>query len=183
MGYKGDSSDTPDFSVRYQGLFDFDAVYAAIIDWAKNYGYIWHEQTYKHKVPSPSGAEQEWLWFLEKEVNEYIHYKIKIKAKTYDMSEVEVQTETGAKKTISSGKIKMTIIGTTKVDWQKKFAHSGKIGQWMGKIYEKMYFKEITGGYGDTLHYRVANLQAIIKKVLDMQTKYFSHKGYLKEHF
>mgnify|MGYP006415683771 CR=1 FL=1 len=46
----------PPITLRYHGLFDFDGMYAAVIDWAKNYGFKWHEKDYKHKVPSPSGA-------------------------------------------------------------------------------------------------------------------------------
>ena len=43
---------TPRVTLQFNGLFDFDGMYAAIIDWAKNYGYMWNEYDYKHKVPS-----------------------------------------------------------------------------------------------------------------------------------
>ena len=37
----------PRITLRYNGLFDFDAMYAMIIDWAKNYGYMWHENSHQ----------------------------------------------------------------------------------------------------------------------------------------
>ena len=58
--------------LRYSGIFDFDGLYAAVIDWAKNYNFMWHEVDYKHKVPNPLGAEQEWKWLLTKE-NRYLY--------------------------------------------------------------------------------------------------------------
>lgn len=181
MVYKlPDKLSVPTFTVRYQGLYDFDGLYAAVIDWAKNYGYMWHEQTYKHKVPSPKGAVQEWLWLLDKNVTEYIAYSIKIKAKAYDLTEVEVETESGRKKILTSGKIKIILSGTTNVDWQKKFKGS-KVKEWYHKMFKHIFVKEITSGFNDVQHYRLLNLQAMVKKYLDLQTKYYSHKGYLKE--
>ena len=56
--------------LRFNGLFDLDGLYAAVVDWSKNYGYRWHEYTYKHKVPSPKGAEQELMWLITKNVLE-----------------------------------------------------------------------------------------------------------------
>ena len=57
--FKYSSQNGPTMRVRYNGLFDFDTLYASIIDWGKNYGYKVHEKVYKHKIPSPLGAEQE----------------------------------------------------------------------------------------------------------------------------
>ncbi|MBU1974653.1 MAG: hypothetical protein KKH52_04640 [Nanoarchaeota archaeon] len=167
-------------TLRYAGIFDFDGFYAAVIDWAKNYGYMWHEVDYKHKIPSPAGAEQEWRWQMTKEVNDYISYKIVFRPIIFDMKEMEIEVD-GKKKCLTSGRIEITIDGTVLYDWQKTF-----MGKWLpkklGKIYNEYIFKkELESIYYDQLYYRIWNLQAIMKKFLDMQTKKYAYKGYLGE--
>ena len=56
----------PRITLRYNGIFDFNGFYVAVTDCSKNYGYMWHEVDYKHKVPSAEGAEQELKWLLTK---------------------------------------------------------------------------------------------------------------------
>ena len=68
------STAIPRSIIRYSGLFDFDGLYSSIIDWCKNQGFMWHEMDYKHKVPGPEGAEQEWVWKMDKTVNDYIQF-------------------------------------------------------------------------------------------------------------
>ena len=95
-------------TLRYSGLFDFDGMYAAIVDWAKNYGYMYHEADFKHKVPSPSGAEQEFKWILTKKVTEYLKYEIWITVHMWDLLEVEVE-ENGKKKPLSNARLYLWI--------------------------------------------------------------------------
>ena len=149
-------------------------------DWAKNYGYLWEEESYKHKVPSPKGAEQEWLWFAEKNVTDYIHYKLMILGHIWDMTEVEVEKE-GKRKKLTNGRFEIIIIGTLTTDWQKKWGQN-KFSRFLGRMYEKyVMVKEIETIYGDQLWYRMWNLQAVLKKFFDMQTKWHEYKRYLGE--
>lgn len=168
----------PVIRVRYTGLFDFEALYGAIIDWCKNYEYEWQEESYKHKVPNVKGAEQEWYWFANKDVTDYIHYHIDFYPRVWDMTEVEIAKD-GKKKMLTSGRIEIVIIGSVELDWQKKF--KGKWGERFGKWYAKIMRRDIEGIYIDGLQYRLWNLQAVMKKFFDMQTKWHEYKGYLKE--
>ena len=168
----------PGLTVRYQGIFDFDALYAAVIDWAKNYGYMWHESVYKHKVPLPTGAEQEFEWQITKNVTDYIQYNISITVHMWDLHDVEVNVK-GKKEKMSSARVLMVLDGDLVTDWQKRFTKSGKFGQFLGKWYEKLTTKDIGGVYGDTLLYRMQALQSLLKKYFDMQTKKNVYKGYL----
>jgi len=175
---KPDTLPAPRRTIRYQGLFDFDGLYAAMIDWAKNYGYMWHEIDYKHKVPSPKGAEQEWKWQMTKEVNEYVHFKILITSHGWDLTEVMVDVN-GKKKPLTSGRIYIHMEGAVTFDWQKKFT-GGPFPELLGKIYTRLHDRD-RSNYWDTLHYRMYNLHAILKKYFDMQTTTHPYKGYLKE--
>jgi hypothetical protein len=169
---------TPRAIIRYSGLFDFDGFYSAIIDWAKNYGYMWHEIDYKHKVPSPAGAEQEWKWRLMKDVNDYINYDIMFTIHAYDLLDVEVEVD-GKKKNLTKGRLYIWIDGKVTWDWQGKFGGT-KLNKWLGSFYEKRMNPEISE-YVDGLYYRMLNMQTMIKKYFQMQTTKHPYKGYLKE--
>lgn len=170
----------PRLTVRYNGIFDFDGLYSAIIDWAKNYGYMWYEKTYKHKVPRPTGAEQEFDWIITRNVTEYIQYEIKLSVHTWDQRPVEVEVE-GKKKQLTSARLFIVMTGKLITDWQKRFGSSGRFGKFLGEWYEKLYGKNIGGIYGDTLMYRMLSLQSLIKRYFDLQTKKHVYKGYLKD--
>ena len=165
--------------LQYNGLYDFDGMYAALVDWAKHYGYLWHEVYYKHKVPD-QGAEQEMQWDMSKKVTDFIHFTISIKAHVWDLYEVEVTAE-GKKKPLSNARITLNINGIMTYDWQKRFQGSKFLVK-MGKWYYKLLKKDIESIYIDMLYYRIWNLHAVLKKYFDMQTKAYAYKGYLKEH-
>lgn len=169
----------PRITVSYEGLFDFDGLYAAIIDWTKNYGYQWHEQDYKHKVPSPKGAEQEFKWLITKRITEFVSYEILFTVHVWDLVEVEVDVN-GKKKALSNAHLYIWMDGKIHYDWQNKFSKGGKLGQWLGRMYFKALKAQIDS-YQDQLLYRMWNLQAIMKEYFDLQTKKFSYKGYLGE--
>lgn len=169
----------PKIYLKYDGLFDFNGLYAAITDWAKNYGYMWHEAEYKHKVPSSLGAEQEMKWNISKNVTDYIQYLINMHCHTWEMQEVEVEVN-GQKRELVKAKISLTITGTVVYDWQSTFK-KGKFAEKLGSIYGKLMMRDIEIKYVDPLYYRMWNLHAVIKKYFDMQSKIYAYKGYLKE--
>lgn len=165
--------------LQYTGLFDFDGMYAALIDWAKNYGYHWHERVYKHKVPDV-GAEQEFVWMMTKKATEFVHFKIELNVHTWDMQDVDVAVE-GKKKALTNVRMLMRITGMLTLDWQKRFGGS-KFREFLGRTYYKLLKKDFESVYYDMLYYRIWNLHAVLKKYCDMQSKYYAYKGYLKEH-
>ena len=168
-------------TLHYTGLFDFDGLYAAIIDWGKNYGYIWHEKVYKHKVPTPNGAEQEFVWVMEKNVTKYIKYTIVISAHIWDLTEVIVDVGK-KKKSLSNGRTVIIFKGTVGTDWQKKFVSDNSFIRKLGEWYETIVLKkEIEGIHWDSLNYRMLNLQNLMKQYFDMQTKKYEYKDYLGE--
>ncbi|MEK6969133.1 MAG: hypothetical protein AABW48_01765 [Nanoarchaeota archaeon] len=168
----------PKITLKYDGLFDFEGLYAAITDWAKNYGFLWHESDYKHKVPSPNGAEQEMRWIIEKKVTDYIQYEITFDVHLWDMQELEIEQD-GLKKPIVKARIYIIIKGKMIYDWQNKFGGS-KFAEKLGDWYNQIMHKDIDSKI-DPLYYRMWNLHAIIRKYFDMQAKKYAYKGYLGE--
>lgn len=170
--------DLPPIIIRYTGLFEFEGIYKIIIDWCKNYGYTWEEETYKHKVPSPRGAEQEFRWIAEKEVTDYLKYKIEMEAHGWDMTEIVMEKD-GKKKSLTNARFEIIIKGIVITDWQGKWK-KGRLPQFLGNIYEKFVIRrELDGLYADGLFYRLLSLQTLLKKFFDMQTKWNEYKGYL----
>jgi hypothetical protein len=166
----------PKITLRYEGLFDFDGLYAAVVDWAKNYGYLWHEVQYKHKVPSPKGAEQEITWQLTKNVTHSHSFTIVLVTHVWDLVEVEVDSN-GKKKSLSNARMYIQMNGIVTGDWQGIFKKS----KMLGKIYSKLKSKD-ADVFLDTLYYRMWNLHSIMKIYFDMQTKKYAYKHYLEEH-
>ncbi len=167
-------------TLQYNGVFDFDGMYAAVIDWAKNYGYLWHERSYKQKVPSPKGAEMEFEWEMSKNVTEYICYKILLTVHTWDTFETDVEVD-GKKKTLTNSRLYIIINSVVETDWQGRFAKGSGFTRKLGRWYEKLTAKNLEGVYADQLYYRVWNLHALLKKYFDLQSKKHVYKGYLGE--
>ncbi len=169
----------PKVTLQYTGLFDFDGLFAAITDWAKNYGFMWHEWEYKHKVPSPKGAETEHKWVLNKNINEYVRYEILLTAHVWDMLEVEVEVD-GKKKSLTNARLYIWLETKVLCDWQGRFKKGGVIGKKLGELYNQWMDRDLSV-YLDQAYYRTWDLQAIIKTYFDMQGKKYAYKGYLGE--
>ena len=169
----------PPITLRYNGLFDFDGMYAAIIDWAKNYGFKWHEKDYKHKVPSSAGAEQELTWMLEKNVTEYLKFDLIFTVHIWDLTEVKVETG-GQPRNLSNARMYIVIKGFVTFNWQGIGDKNGKLTRWLGKKYFQLTMKN-KSEYIDQLYYRAWNLHALMKKYFDMQSKKYTYEGYLGE--
>ena len=167
----------PRITLRYNGLFDLDGLYSAVVDWSKNYGYRWHEVDYKHKVPG-KGAEQEMKWLINKKINEYVEFQVLFTIHMWDMIEVEVE---GAQKNLSNARFYIHMDGKISYDWQKSLKKAGKFGKFLGKWYHQRLLKRDMEAYIDVLYYRMWNIHAILKKYFDMQTKKYAYKGYLGE--
>ena len=58
--------------IKFNGIFDMDGLYRLMHDWFVDRGYYLEEWRYKHKVPSPSGAEQTINWSAWRKVNAYV---------------------------------------------------------------------------------------------------------------
>jgi len=166
----------PPITLRYNGVFDFDALYAEVHEWAKRNGYMWHESSFKHKVPGAEGAEQELAWQLTTNVTEFIKYEITFTIHMWEVKDVPME---GHKKPLMRARLYIIINGIIEHDWQKKFGGT-PFAKLLGKLYMKL-INPIETIYFDQLYYRIWNLHAQIKKYFDMQAKKHPYKDYLKE--
>ena len=155
--------------VRYSGLFDFEALYLAWIDWIKRQEYSFVEKAFKHSGSS-GGAEQELELEGKRNTTEYVQYIIKIKMHSWDVKEVEI-VQDGHKKIVYQGKIEVRFAGNVETDWQKKF-EKGTFSKFLKNVYEKYIIgRELGAIHGGNVYSKVWNLHAITKTFFDMQTK------------
>lgn len=167
-------------TIRYQGLFDFEGLYQAAVDWCKAHRYHFHEDSYKHKVPSPLGAEQEMLWTMYANVTEFFRFDITINVHTWEMTEVEVIKD-GKKKILTNARLEIKMKGKVTADWQGRFKEGALRKMMKTLLTDYIWRREFTSVYADTLYYRLINLNTIFKKYLDMQTAWNEYEGYLRE--
>ena len=64
--------------IKHNGIFDMQHLFHAMHDWFESSGYEFHERQAKHKVPSPAGSEEEYRWFAEMDITEYVKFTIAI---------------------------------------------------------------------------------------------------------
>ncbi|MEE9525209.1 MAG: hypothetical protein V3V78_01210 [Candidatus Woesearchaeota archaeon] len=166
--------------IRYKGLFDFDGLYNLIVQWMKSRKYWFHEQKYKHKVPLPTGAEQEITFIGTKNVTEFYSNEMKVDFHLWDMTEVEIE-KNGVKKTLTNARMTITLSATLLIDPEKRFEKTA-FWQSIRDFFLKYIMRQnVETIWADELRYRVYKLHAVIKEFLDMQTKGNIYKGYMGE--
>jgi len=164
--------------IRYKGVLDLDGLYRIIVQWLKARRFWFHESTYKHKVPSPFGAEEEITFRAERKCNNYYKDDIVVYFHIWDQQDVEVIKE-GKKQKLIKAKVEIRIQGTLGLDYQGRFektAFAQKLRNFMHKYIIKETIENI---WADELYYRTLKLQALIKDYIDMQTKSHEYAGYL----
>lgn len=172
------SASTRKFTIRYKGLFDFDGLYNLMVQWMKARRFWFHEVKYKHKVPSPYGAEQEIFFMGEKKVTDYFQYRLTVDIHIWDMTEVEV-VHNGVKKTLTNARMQIILIGYLDIDWEKRWDTSKK-WKTLKDFYNKYILKEeIESIYWDTIQYKTQHFMNVIKEFLDMEAKGYEYKGYI----
>ena len=165
----------PEMILKYMGVFDLDKLFHLMYEWFIQQGYELTEGKYKHKIPTPKGAEQDIDWMAKRKVTHYIMYQIKINFRLWDLKDVEV-VKGDEKKTLAFAKLKITFNPTLVLDYENKF--KGKFLGDLHKFFIKLvYNQELDNVYGDQLYYRVYKLHQAIKEHLDMETTYNASEG------
>jgi hypothetical protein len=174
----GEQIPTRKMIVRYKGVLDLEGLYRVIVQWLKSRRFWFHETTYKHKVPSPFGAEEEITFNAERKCTEYYKDEIRIYTHIWDQQEVEVIKE-GKKQKLIKAKVEIVISGTLTLDWQGMFDKSKFMQKIRTFMHAHLIHEKIENIWYDELYYRTIKLQAVIKDYIDMQSKSHEYAGYL----
>ena len=157
-------------TIKMNGIFDFKGLYHVMHDWFVDRGYYFEETLYKHKVPSPAGAEQTINWSGWKKVNEFVKYWIKLYIKVWDMKQLEV-VKNGEKKILTKARLRIFFEGEIEFDYAKRFS-GNKFLQSLQDIYLNYIIKkDLQNIYEDQLWYVIYKLHRVTKEFLDFDTK------------
>ncbi len=152
--------------ISFKGVFEFETLYKQMRKWFKDRNYVVTETIYKDKAASPFGHEVEWRFNPEKQVTQYVKYKIEIFFKFEHIKEMNANIK-GKDKKVTEGKAKLTIVhAEVEYDWQNKFSGewTSKLKKFMHKTF-KMYYAI---KYEDPLYQEIKDFQTSLKKILDM---------------
>jgi|TARA_Y100000310_G_scaffold311582_1_gene358011 hypothetical protein len=156
-------------TIKYRGVFDMDGLYKTMQAWIEDQGYEFHEQFYKHKVPSPLGQEQEIGWYGWRKMNMYVKFWIYCYFHIWDMKDVEV-VKNGEKKKMISARLHVEFRGKVELDWQNMFAGNNFLVSLQHFLNKYVLHKTITGGWEDEIYYRIHKLFYVTKEYLNMET-------------
>lgn len=157
--------------LQYDGIFDFDGLYKLMHDWIVDRNYYFEEKLYRHKVPTPAGAEQHIVWEAWRKVNEYAKYWINIYMILRDAKEIEV-VKKGEKKKLTKAKLIIIFEGKVELDYSKRFGKSA-LGHYLNDFLLSYVWKpeKEVSMWWDELYYRIYKLHRAAKDFLDMETK------------
>ncbi len=156
--------------IKYNGIFDLDSLYKMIYEWFMDRGYYFEETGYKHKVPNPSGAEDEVTWSGWRKTTEYMREWVTVYFFFWGKRDVEVIKE-GKKVKLTKSRMLIELDGRIELDYQKRWEQS-QFGQYLRDFYHKYIVKkELESIWWDRLYYIMLKLHNEIKEFLDMQSK------------
>lgn len=165
------SSKEPVNILKFNGIFDFDGLYKVMHDWLVDRQYYFEESLYKHKVPTPAGAEQHIKWDCWRKVNAYVKYWINIYFILRDMKEVEVIKD-GERKKLTKARLLIVFGGKVELDFSKRFPHNRLAKNLMDFLINYIWKPEkVVSMWWDELYYRIYKFQRVVKEYLEMESK------------
>ena len=154
--------------IKFTGIFDYDLLYKTITNWFIDYGYYLEEPLYKHKVPTPIGAEQEIGWTGWKKITEYVKYWIQVYTHIYNLKDVEV-VKGGVKKKLQ--RAEMIIEFSAYVETDYPGIVNSKFGEYLKDFWDKYLLKkDMDTIWTDQLYYVMYKLHTAVKEALGMKT-------------
>ncbi len=124
--------------VEFKGIFDFKELYIHANDWLTWRKYAVAERAYKEKI-TPTGKDIEIEWKATKEIDEYSQFKIEVKWRLTDLTEVEVQQDE-AKVKKDKAKITISVSAALVLDWRDRWEETPVI-KFLKTFYEKYLYR------------------------------------------
>ena len=155
--------------IKYKGIFDLLGLFKMMRDFIMEQGYQWDEQVVKHKVPGPSGAEDQYKWTAWKKVTEYTKFHIETYMHIWDLKEIEV-VKSGKKTVMYQGRILIRIIPMVELDYNNRFEGSKFMLALRDWFHEYVWKHEIEDIWEDGLYYYTYKYHKAIKEYLEFES-------------
>jgi len=151
--------------LRYQGLFDFEGLYAHIVKFFISRNYEYEEKRWKEKEFSPLGRERVIRMAPWKRISEYIKHEYAIEWNNMDVHTVDV-VRNGKTVTLTWARFEFICHASLVIDWQKL----GKANPKTAKFFnEKVINREISEVYAADLILEEQRLVDEMKQFLHME--------------
>ena len=156
---------------KFEGFFDFKALYNFVSKWLSTYGYgVIEEKSYTEKI-KPEGKELEVIWNARKSVSDYFRFLLKITFRAFGMSSVEVQ-KGDVKIKLNKGSVEISISGLLEKDYESRWETS-PFNKFMRGVYDRYIIKSRIESYEGKIMEEVDELCAQLKSYLEMEGKRF----------
>lgn len=169
--------------IQYKGVWDMQDLYEVMADFFRNQKFKFYEVVYKHKHPSPFGADRQYVWRAVKNVEEYYQFEVDLFFHTYDARDIEVAMKDGSKRTFTKGRIWAQIRGRVYTDYEKKWEDNAFYAQLRNFYHKYVIQKKIEGIWEDEVYYHVMHpLHHLIQQRLKLETEEYEHKEFVGAH-
>lgn len=153
----------PVLYVKHRGLFSMRELVQAIQKWFVDNNYKFRPSAYKAKAD-----ELECEMEGEREITEYLRFKILLHFWARDLKDVEVVQE-GEKKKLQEAYINLEITGQIWFDWTKRFKKN-KFLVWLEDFYQKYIIRQELGDvYEDDILLKMSKLSDVVKGALGIE--------------
>lgn len=162
-------SKLPVARIKFKGLFDYDRLMRDVRNWLIENSYEFNENSYKHKIPTPLGYEQEVTWTAWRKVTGYVKYHIHIFFHFYEMNDVEV-IKNNQRVKMAQGRFFIELKSRVELDYSDFYGKNAFLVGLRDWIHRYLIFHKIHGGWEDELYYRVYKLHLVMKESIGMST-------------
>lgn len=156
--------------IKYKGLYDYGGLYKFMRAWLEKNQYWVNEDRYKDKLYTAFGTEIEPKWSAWRKINEYVKWNVGVEFHLWDAKDVEV-VENDVKKTMTTGRMTITLSANVEFDYAGIFAKKGKFVEFLGNAYKKLRHRELEAIYVQGLEDEVNMFQKEIQNYLNMHGK------------
>ena len=151
-------------TIKYSGIFDFNAFYTFMINWIKEHDFDFQESKVIDKPPYKI-----FKFIGRRKSNYYAMLLLTPEIWLWDAKPVEIIKE-GIKKTLTEARMKVIVNGGYILDYDGDFEGNPSLKSMEALFVNKIMYHEFLLKYFDYLDYFLYNFMTDIKKFLEMET-------------
>jgi hypothetical protein len=154
--------------IKHKGIFDFNGIINEIGSWFNKHKYDWYQKGHSQK-PTPDGGYFEGEWVAEKEVTEYVKFKISVLIWLRGLQDIAIEKD-GKTIKMNKGNIEITFNASMVKDYagtfRNKKGEETEFLKFVRELYEKYVIKSKLSDFEDKVEDEGKDLIEHIRKHL-----------------
>jgi len=122
------------YKIKAKGTYNLEELYEELKNWFEHMGYKWLELEYKQVINRDGSKNLEILWQGEKEIDDYVTFKIKLNMNITGINDTEIKLETGA--TVKRQKCTLEIKSGAWIEKNVDYFKKKLLGKYLPQLYE-----------------------------------------------